>query len=243
MAKLNARGSREVCAYTVERTIAREGVSTLYRERFALRSDGMILHRILWAEEEGRERLRFTSGYSTWRKLKDGVPRTAETLANLLQRMGWNLVDEAAERQATAKAAAQKRRENQGPTQGPMHWAVLYARAHEAGEAAAEAVTPTPMVVQERENPLDDNSAVVKTYAPVMEGPCGFAYVKVRPANGSFARWAKAERGWRGAYGGGLEMSVRGYGQSLERKQAYARAFAEVLRSAGITALGYSRMD
>lgn len=243
MAKLNARGSREVCAYTVERTVLREGVNHLYRERFALRSDGMILRRILWVDEEGRDRLKFTSGYSTWRRLKEGVPLTAETLAQLLQRMGCDLVDEAAERQATAKAAAQKRRDNQGPTQGPAHWRVLYARAHELGEAAAEAVTPTPMVVQERENPLDDNSPVVRTYAPIMDGPCGFAYVKVRPANGSFGRWAKAERGWRPAYGGGLEMSVHAYGQSMTRKQAYAQAFAEVLRTAGVNAYGYSRMD
>jgi hypothetical protein len=118
----------------------------------------------------------------------------------------------------------------------------LYARAHAAGMAAGEAARPTPMVVTEHRNPLDDSSPVIRTYAPVMSGVCGFAWVTVRPATSSFARYLKA-RGHRRGYEGGIQIWVGEFGQSMERKEAYARAFAAVLREAGITAYAASRMD
>lgn len=119
----------------------------------------------------------------------------------------------------------------------------LYREADEAGRKAAEAAVPTPMVVVQRENPFDDSSAIVKEYAPVMGGVCGFAWVTVRPANSSFALWLKKNQGARTGYYGGMELWVSGYGQSMQRKEAYAKAFAQVLRDNGLDASAGSRMD
>jgi hypothetical protein len=119
----------------------------------------------------------------------------------------------------------------------------LYARAREAGLAAAEARVPTPMVVVQRANPFDDSSAIVKEYAPVMGGVCGFAWVVVRPGTSSFARWLVKQGLASKHYYGGVSIWVRDFGQSMEKKQAYATAFAKVLGEAGIDAYGDSRMD
>jgi len=119
----------------------------------------------------------------------------------------------------------------------------LFAKAHAAGTAAGETVTPTPMHVVQRANPFDDNSPIVKAYAPVMDGVCGFAYVTIRPGNGPCARWMrKTGRGYAGYYGG-RTISVRYFGQSMTRKEAYAAAFAAVLKEAGIKAYSESRLD
>lgn len=119
----------------------------------------------------------------------------------------------------------------------------LWRRALAAGEAAAEAARPTPMYVVQRANPLDDTSPIVKAYPPVMDGVCGFAWVVVRPGNSAFARWMRRTKGTRKSYYGGEEFWVAEYGQSLERKAAFAYAFADVLTQAGIKAYGNSRMD
>ena len=122
-------------------------------------------------------------------------------------------------------------------------WAALYKRAHEAGMKAGKEVVPTPMVVQQRANPFDDTSPVVKTYEPVMGGVCGFAWVVVTPGTSSFARWlTKTGKGSKHYYGG-TSIWVGEFGQSMTRKEAYAQAFAKVLRDAGIDAYSGSRMD
>jgi hypothetical protein len=118
----------------------------------------------------------------------------------------------------------------------------LFEKAEEAGLAAGLSVGVSPMVVQERKNPLDDFSEVAKEWV-VADGACGFAWVSV-PANTSFGRWLKkTDRAYRN-YGGGLAIHVHFYNQSLTRKEAHAHAFAEVLREAGIErAYAQSRMD
>jgi hypothetical protein len=114
--------------------------------------------------------------------------------------------------------------------------------ASQAGVAAVAALQVTPMVVAQHENPMDDGSPVTKSYF-VADGPCGFAWVTVMPANCSFAIWAKKTQGWTPAYGGGLQMWVHAYNQSMQRKEAYAYAYAAVLSSHGIHAYAGSRMD
>jgi hypothetical protein len=113
----------------------------------------------------------------------------------------------------------------------------LFARAWTAGEAAAAtaalAAKPTPMVVY---TPKDGNDAVIDTAKPVYyesDGACGFAWVKVRPANAAFANWCKrtgkANRGRD--YDGGLTVSwcPAGGTQSMARHEAAARAMAETI--------------
>jgi hypothetical protein len=110
-------------------------------------------------------------------------------------------------------------------------WAELDRRAHAAGMAAGQAARPAPMTIVEHTNPWDDSSPIKRTYAPVMDGICGTAYVKVRPGNSSFARWLKKHRGAFTAYYGGVQFSVNDFGQSVERGLAYASAYGAVVRA------------
>jgi hypothetical protein len=119
----------------------------------------------------------------------------------------------------------------------------LYKKAHEAGMEAGEKVIPQPMIVFQRENPFDDTSAITKVYEPVMDGVCGFAWVVIRPGTSSFARYLKSKGLASKHYYGGVSVWVGYFNQSMTRKEAYARAFADVLREAGIDAYAGSRMD
>lgn len=114
-----------------------------------------------------------------------------------------------------------------------------------AGNAAAAAKVPQPMYVVERADPLNDNSPVVKAYAPVMDGVCGFAWVSIRPANKPFARWLKKQGLAKPAYGGGLQYWVSAFNQSMEKKEAFAYAMADSLGKAfpEMRFYGASRMD
>jgi hypothetical protein len=98
------------------------------------------------------------------------------------------------------------------------------------------------MTVTLRANPMDDGSPPVKSWY-VPEGPCGFAWVTVRPGTSSFAKWlVKTGKGSK-AYGGGVSIWIGDYNQSIARKEAHARAMAEVFTNAGITAYADSRLD
>jgi len=118
----------------------------------------------------------------------------------------------------------------------------IYQQAHYAGNVAVEMTTVAPMVVQQRENPFNDDSKVVREYF-VSDGVCGFASVTVKPANSKFAKFLVANGLGRKAYNGGVSMSVRDFNQSLTKKEAYAYAFASVLNEYGIKAYVESRMD
>jgi len=118
-----------------------------------------------------------------------------------------------------------------------------YAEAQKRGREAAAKCVPTPMVVRQHADPLDDNSPVVKQwYAP--QGVCGFAWVSIKPGTCAFARWLKAN-GYAESddYYGGVSIWIGDYGQSYEMKDAHARAMAEYLRGVGIKAHTMSRLD
>jgi len=118
----------------------------------------------------------------------------------------------------------------------------IYTEARQAGLAAGNAHNPTPMLVCEHASPLDDNSPVIKQYPPVMGGVCGFAWVKFA-GNTAWGRWAKKQGYARSSYPTGLQIWVSDFRQSMEKKEAYAYAFAEVLRKHEIKAYAGSRMD
>jgi hypothetical protein len=119
---------------------------------------------------------------------------------------------------------------------------ILFNLAKEAGDSALAACVPVPMVVCEHANPLDDSSALVKAWN-VPSGVCGFAWVVVRPGNCSFALWLKKHKGAARGYHGGMQLWTHAGGQSIEKKEAYARAFADVVRASGIDAYLDSRED
>jgi len=118
-------------------------------------------------------------------------------------------------------------------------WENVFAQARIAGALAGRAANPNPMLVQ-----IDGG----KIYE-VPGGPCGFAWVTVRPGNSPVANWLKkrftVEDGtaWKPAYGGGIQLWVWDFDQSMVRKAAYARAYAETLKANGIAAVAGSRMD
>jgi len=123
-----------------------------------------------------------------------------------------------------------------------MQLEAIYSEAHYKGNAAVQMTTVTPMVVQQRENPLDDDSRLVRQYF-VSDGVCGFASVTVKPANSKFAKFLVANGLGRKSFNGGVSMSIRDFNQSLQKKEAYAHAFASVLNDYGIKAYAESRMD
>jgi hypothetical protein len=69
----------------------------------------------------------------------------------------------------------------------------------------------------------------------------------IKPARGKFVKWLKEKKIGHNGYYGGWEVGPKGeagMSQSMERKSAYCRAFAEVLeKEAGLTAYTQSRMD
>jgi hypothetical protein len=116
-------------------------------------------------------------------------------------------------------------------------FAQLYAKADAAGVAAGEAALPSPMALS------GGGGGEEKKHYYISEGACGFAWVKVRPANSAFGRWLKKYKGERKAYNGGIDIWCGHFGQSIDRKSAWADAFAGVLQEAGIKAYGDSRLD
>ena len=118
-----------------------------------------------------------------------------------------------------------------------------WQEAMQAGLKAGGVITPTPMVVQQHRNMLDDGSPVVQQWH-VPEGVCGFAWVNVRPGTSAFAKWLKEQRlAKTDSYYGGVTVWIDQYGQSYQRKAAHAGAMAKVLSAHGIRANSNSRLD
>lgn len=105
----------------------------------------------------------------------------------------------------------------------------IYNEALKAGMAAGSAVVPVPMQVVQRANPLDDTSPIVKAYEPVMDGPCGFAWVSVSPANCAFANWLKSKGQRYDGYAKCVSIWCPHFNQSHTRKYAWAVAVAKYL--------------
>ena len=123
------------------------------------------------------------------------------------------------------------------------NFAALLGSAHAAGMAAGNAAKPHAMIVGEPTTLLGNQIDHSKPTYYVPDGVCGFAWITVRPGTSSFARWLVKNGHARKAYRGGVDIWVHQFGQSMERKQAYAYAYAKVLNEAGITAYSESRMD
>lgn len=121
-------------------------------------------------------------------------------------------------------------------------FAALYEEADARGFQAAEAAIPTPMIVGEETTPFSGVMDYSKPTYFVADGLCGFAWIKFK-GNTAFGRWAKKQGYATPAYNGGLQVRVAGFNQSVTRKEAYAHAFAETLRAAGIEAYAESRLD
>ena len=126
-----------------------------------------------------------------------------------------------------------------------LNYKKILAEAHEAGMAAGSAKVATPMTLVESD--LFDNP-IGKTYY-VPEGPCGFAWVVTHEhGNGKFVKYLKSISdgltvGSKYYYGGYYVKWVREFGQSIEKKEVYADAYAAVLKDHGIKAYSGSGLD
>jgi len=123
-----------------------------------------------------------------------------------------------------------------------LNLSALYDAAHAAGNAAVESTIVRPMIVHWHGDLMADAGEIKKTYV-VEDGVCGFASVIVKPANSAFAKYLALQHGARKHYYGGISLSINDFNQSLQKKEAYAKAFAGVLVDAGINAHYESRMD
>lgn len=117
----------------------------------------------------------------------------------------------------------------------------LFSKAKEVGMEAGKAAVPPVMVIAEADIFGKAIPGGKRWVEP--EGPCGFAWVKVRPGNSPFANWLKKNDLGSKAYDGGVDIWVSDFNQSMVRKEACANAMAKVLSEAGIKAYSASRMD
>jgi hypothetical protein len=119
----------------------------------------------------------------------------------------------------------------------------LYLKAYSSGMEALKNAIPTPMIVYEKAIGLSDKPVPGCKEWYVPEGACGFAWINIKPARGKFIKYLKDIDAGHKSYYGGYDVWVHEGGQSLERKEAYASAFAKVLRDNGFDAYMMSRMD
>jgi len=129
-------------------------------------------------------------------------------------------------------------------------FAAIWREAEEAGLQAGQMLAPVPMVVGSPSTPFGSDVDPSKPTYYVEDGVCGFAWINVRPATSAFCKWWKKKIGEETgrevhrAYEGGYTVKwVHEFNQSMQKKYAYAKAFAEVLRKNGIKATAYERLD
>jgi hypothetical protein len=127
---------------------------------------------------------------------------------------------------------------------------LICEKANAAGIAAVEKLNVVPMIVGQETSLFSNVIDRSKPTYYVADGVCGFAWVDVYPANKGNTRDGKEERkllerfGFRkNDYEKTYQLWISAYNQSMQKKETYARAFAEVLRSNGLKAYSGSRMD
>ncbi len=123
-------------------------------------------------------------------------------------------------------------------------WDKAFEAAHAAGKAACEAAKPTPVTWVESD--LFGNVAEDAERYRCDEGLCGFAWVKFKGADRR-TKWGKYLYNREDTSLDGynkIHMWIRAGGQSVERKEAYAEAFCEVMvEEYGIECYHLSRLD
>ena len=117
----------------------------------------------------------------------------------------------------------------------------IYVEAYEAGLNAGKDVDTPKFIIGDAIGLSDEIDFSKKTY--VLDGLCGYAWVNISPARGAFVNYLKSREIGRKGYYGGYEISVREFGQSVDRKYAFAQAFVEVLGKYGIEAFAGNRLD
>lgn len=127
---------------------------------------------------------------------------------------------------------------------------IICNEAHQAGVAAVEQLKVVPMIVGEETSFFSGKLDYSKPTYFVEDGVCGFAWVNVYPANKGNTKLGKEERklletaGFRkNDYERCHQLWISSYNQSMQKKEAYAGAYAKVLRDYGFRAYSGSRLD
>lgn len=108
-------------------------------------------------------------------------------------------------------------------------WEADLADAYDAAHEAVSCIQVAPMIVQGREGAYY-----------VEGGVCGFARVEVRPRTSAWSKWLRG-RGWYSSdYHKCVYLNISAYGQSMQRKEAFARAFAAYLTAKGYPGVDYT---
>lgn len=116
-------------------------------------------------------------------------------------------------------------------TYGTM--AEIYNEAHRAGLQAGNAKVPVPMLVGQETSLFSGKLDTTKPVEVVAGGLCGFSSVQLKPGNSRFANFLKKKGlARKDSYHGGVRIWVGEFGQSYEKKVAYAHAFRNVLEVA-----------
>lgn len=110
----------------------------------------------------------------------------------------------------------------------------VLSQAEEAGLRALVACTPKPMTVV---------SGGQRWFVP--DGVCGFAWVNVYGIrkNSKIGKVLESRGFRKNSYERSFQLWIGLGDQSMARKEAYARAYAEVLQNVGLRAYSGSRMD
>lgn len=111
-----------------------------------------------------------------------------------------------------------------------MNYSEIHNDCHAAGIAAGIKCRPIPMMVGEAKSIFSNEIDYTKQTYLLDEGACGFAWVTIHPGNSKLANAYKKLGLARPAYGGGVQIWVSEFGQSIDRKEAYAYAYAKKLK-------------
>lgn len=111
-----------------------------------------------------------------------------------------------------------------------MNYEAIHNECHAAGMAAGQAINPVPMTVGHPTTPLGNDIDYSKPIYTVADGPCGFAWIDIKPGNSKLARGLKKIGVARKSVYGGVNIWVNEFDQSHDRKYEYARAYASRLR-------------
>ena len=123
-------------------------------------------------------------------------------------------------------------------------------KADAAGKSAVEKLEVVPMLVGQETSFFSGKLDHTKPTYYVADGVCGFAWVNVYPQYKGNTRLGKEERkvlemaGFRkNDYEKTYQLWISAFNQSMQKKETYARAYAEVLRENGLKSYSGSRMD
>lgn len=123
-------------------------------------------------------------------------------------------------------------------------------KANAAGEAAVEKLQVVPMIVGQETGFMSGKIDYNKPTYYVEDGVCGFSWVDVYPQHKGTTKLGKEERkvlesvGFQKSYESKRYYKwVSAYNQSMQKKEAYAQAYAMVLRENGVKAYHGSKLD